>query len=84
MPYKRGINVNRSLTAFLLAPIGPYSSEVQQPMHATAVLGGHPHTRWAAPVDREQGRASSLHPEGQVFESLSSTGQTEVAVGPAA
>ncbi len=47
----------------MLVPIGPYSSEVQQPMRATAVLGGHPHTRWAAPVDREQARASSLHPE---------------------
>ena len=34
-------------------------------MRATAVLGGHPHTRWAAPVDREQGGAGSLHPEGQ-------------------
>ncbi len=34
-------------------------------MRSTAVLGGHLRTRWAAPVDREQGRASSLHPEGQ-------------------
>jgi hypothetical protein len=43
-----------------------YSSEVQQPMRATAVLGERPHTRWAAPVDREQERAAGLHPEGQV------------------
>jgi len=42
-----------------------YSSQVQQPMRATAVLGERPHTRWAAPVDREQGRAAGLHPEGQ-------------------
>ena len=43
-----------------------YSSQVQQPMRATAVLGERPHTRWAAPVDREQGRAAGLHPEGHL------------------
>jgi len=42
-----------------------YSSEVQQRMLATAVLGCHPHTHQAALFDHEQGRAHSLHPEGQ-------------------
>ena len=45
----------------------PYSSGVQQPMRATAVLGRCPQMRWTAPEDREQGRAGSLHPEGQCF-----------------
>jgi hypothetical protein len=44
-----------------------YSSQVQQPMRATAVLGERPHTRWAAPVDREQGRAAGLHPDAPHF-----------------
>jgi hypothetical protein len=52
-----------------MVAVVPYSSEVQQPMHATAVLGCHPHTHWAALSNREQGRAASLHPEGQGFES---------------
>lgn len=56
---------------FMLAPIATYSSEVQQPVHATAVLREHPHTRRTGPVNREQDRAGSLHPEGQAFESLS-------------
>jgi hypothetical protein len=42
-----------------------YSTEVQQPMRATAVLGCHLHTHWAAPSGREQGRTASLHPDGQ-------------------
>ena len=62
--YKRRISVKHPLTVFSLAPVAPYSSEVQQPMRATAVLGRHPHTHWAASSDREQGRAGSLHPEG--------------------
>jgi hypothetical protein len=45
VPYKRRISVNHPLMVFLLAPIGPYSSEVQQPMRATTVLGCHLHTR---------------------------------------
>ena len=28
----------------VLAPVVPYSSEVQQPMRTTATLGTHPHT----------------------------------------
>ncbi len=60
----RSPDVNMILTVSLLASVVSYSSQVQQPIRATAVLGGHPHTRWAAPVDREQGRASSLHPGG--------------------
>jgi hypothetical protein len=43
----------------------PYSSEVQQPTRATAILSSHPHTCPAAPSDREQDLAGSLHPEGQ-------------------
>ena len=35
--YKRRISVNRPLTVFLLAPVGPYSSEVQQLARTTAV-----------------------------------------------
>ncbi len=67
--YKRGISVNDPLTMLLLAPVVAYSSDVQQPMRATAILSRHPHTRWAASFGREQGRAGSLHPEGQGFES---------------
>ncbi len=33
-------------------------------MRATAVLGRRPHMRRAGLVDREQGRAASLHPDG--------------------
>lgn len=36
-------------------------------MRATAVLATRPQTYYAAPFGREQGRAYSLHPEGQVF-----------------
>jgi len=42
----------------------PYSSEMQQPVRATAALGKHPRTRQAASSDREQHRAGSLHPDG--------------------
>ena len=59
---KLGADINTALTVFLLAFAVPYSSEVQQPIRVTAVLGGRPHTCWAASGDREQGRASSLHP----------------------
>jgi len=58
-------DVNATLTVFLVALAVPYSSEVQQPMRATAVLGGRPHMRLAGSVDREQGCASSLHPEAR-------------------
>jgi hypothetical protein len=58
------VGVNALLTVFLLTPVLPYSSEVQQPMLATAVLGKRPRTRWAALFDREQWRAGSLHPGG--------------------
>ncbi len=54
---------------FVLSPIVPYSSELQQPVRAAAVLGGRLRMRWTGPVDREQGRAASLHPEGQGLES---------------
>jgi hypothetical protein len=49
----------------MFAPIVPYSSEIQQPMRATSALGKHPHTHWTAPSNSNQGRAGSLHPEGQ-------------------
>ena len=59
-----GADVNTTLTVFLLAPVVPYSSGVQQPMRATAIAGGHPHAHCAAQFAREQGRADSLHPDG--------------------
>lgn len=59
-----GTGVNLLLTLSLWTRVSPYSSQVQQPVRATAILGGHQHTRWAALFDREQGRAGSLHPEG--------------------
>jgi len=59
----RGGAVKRNLTLFWLAGASPCSSEVQQPMRATAVLSRHPRTRYAASLDREQGRADSLHPD---------------------
>lgn len=46
------------------APVIPYSRWVQQPMRAMAILNKQPHARQAAPLDREQGRAASLHPDG--------------------
>jgi hypothetical protein len=42
----------------------PYSTEIQQPMRTTAALPRHRHTYRAAPFDRDQGRAGSLHPGG--------------------
>jgi hypothetical protein len=51
--------------SILPAPAVPHSSEVQQPMRTTAVLGRHPRTHYAAAFGHEQGYASSLHPEGQ-------------------
>jgi hypothetical protein len=48
----------------MLALVATYSSEIQQPVRATAALGKHPRTRQAGPSDREQHRAGSLHPEG--------------------
>src|SRR5215470_5411794 len=41
-----------------MVAVVPYSSGVQQPVRATAILSEHPHTRWAAPVEREQARGS--------------------------
>jgi hypothetical protein len=59
----------RQLEVGLRLPLAavPYSSEPQQPMRATAVLGTYRHMHWAAPFDREQGRAGSSHQEGQYF-----------------
>ena len=48
-----------------LAPVVEYSSEIQQPTRTTATLGRRPHTHQAAPFDRDQGRAGSLHPDGR-------------------
>ncbi len=58
-----------SLTSVPLATdqmvtIVPYSSEVQQPWRATAILGSRPHTRQAARFDHEQDRAGSYGSEG--------------------
>jgi hypothetical protein len=43
----------------LLAPVIPYSREVQQPAHATAALGRYPHAHRAALLDCHQDRADS-------------------------
>jgi hypothetical protein len=58
-------DVNGTLTVSLLASVVPYSSDIQQPVRATATMDGHQHTHQAAPFGRDQGRAGSLHPEGQ-------------------
>jgi hypothetical protein len=52
-------------TIFRLTSAAAYSSKIQQPVRATAALGKHPHTRQAAPSDRKQHRAGSLHSEAQ-------------------
>ena len=49
----------------MLVSVTAYSSEIQQPVRATAALGKHPRTRQAGPSDREQRRAGSLHPDGR-------------------
>ena len=36
-------------------------------MRATAIVGTHPHTHYAAQSGRYQGRADSLQPEGQAL-----------------
>ena len=38
------VDVNATLTVALLARVFPYSSWVQQPMRATAILDAHPNT----------------------------------------
>lgn len=65
VPYKRGISVKHPLTVFVLAPVGPYSSQVQQPAHTTDILSSHRYTDWAAPMPSEQERADSSHRGGQ-------------------
>lgn len=57
------VRVNMTLTVFSLTGPVPYSGEVQQPMRATAILSRYQQTHEAAPLDREQGRIGSLHPE---------------------
>jgi hypothetical protein len=47
-----------------MVAVVPYSCEIQQPIRATAVLGKRPHTHWAARLDREQGSARGMHPDG--------------------
>jgi hypothetical protein len=47
-----------------MVDVAKYSSEVQQPVRATVILDRHRHTRYAALFDREEGRASSLDPDG--------------------
>jgi hypothetical protein len=49
----------------VLVPVMLYSSHVQQPMRATAIMDSRQHTHQAAPLGHEQGRAHSLHPEGR-------------------
>jgi hypothetical protein len=57
------VGSNRSLAS--PAPVAAYSSEIQQPIRAAATLGRRQHPYWAAPLDRDQDRAGSLHPDGQ-------------------
>jgi hypothetical protein len=45
---------------FLLAPLGRYSSEVQQPARTMAILGRRSHPCQTALFDREQDRAGRL------------------------
>jgi hypothetical protein len=59
----RGPDIHMVLTVLGLAATVPYSSWIQQPRRATAVIGKRPHVHWAAPLDREQGRTRSLHPD---------------------
>jgi hypothetical protein len=47
-----------------LDALAPYSSQVQQPRRAVAILRRRPHAPQTALFDREQGRAGSLHPGG--------------------
>jgi len=61
---ERAENVNAALTVLLGSAIS-YSTGVQQPVRATAVMSSHPRMRHAAQFNCEQGRAGSLHPEGQ-------------------
>jgi hypothetical protein len=69
------------LTQFLLARAVPYSSEVQQPIHATAVLSTRPQTHYAAPLDRKQGSAGGLHPDADaVTIRLASSSRSQVTV----
>jgi len=58
------VDVNATLTVALLARVFPYSSWVQQPMRATAILDAHPNTHWTGQLDPDQDRAGSLHPDG--------------------
>ena len=50
------------------APVAAYSNEIQQPnvIRAMATLGTRQHPYWAAPLDPDQDRAGSLHPDAQV------------------
>ena len=41
----------------------PVQQRGKQPVRATAIMSVHPHTRNAAPLEREHGRADSLHPD---------------------
>jgi hypothetical protein len=41
-------------TIFMLASVAKYSSEIQQPVRATAALGKHPRTHQAAPPNPDQ------------------------------
>jgi hypothetical protein len=56
--------VNYDLIVIRLAVVVSYSSRVQQPMRAMAIMNGHQRTLQAATFGREQGRADSLHPDG--------------------
>jgi hypothetical protein len=58
--------VTQSTDQMIAAKMGRalYSSGVQQPARAPSVLDNQPHTRQAARLVCEQGRAAGLHPDG--------------------
>jgi hypothetical protein len=68
------VNVNTALTAFRLARLIPYSSQVQQPVRPMAILSSYPHTSKlhrstasrAAPVATDQKVGHSAMPEDQM------------------
>jgi hypothetical protein len=79
------MRVTQSTDQIITANVGRalYSNEVQLPMRATAALGRHPHTHWTAQSNSDQGRACSLHPEGQYSADQTRTAENPVVDDPA-
>jgi hypothetical protein len=79
MGHARADDVNHPLTVFLLVPVIPYSSEVQQPAPPMAILGSRPHPCQTAPFVCEHGRASSWYPDG-LIRAVQSAGSSGFAI----